>query len=55
LQGGNLASIHSKAENDFVSNLVPSTVDTAWIGASDEAKEVIYILVLGKEIQSLMN
>jgi hypothetical protein len=43
-QGGNLASIQSKAENDFVFNLVPSNVTTPfWVGASDVAKEVIHI------------
>jgi hypothetical protein len=43
-EGGNLASIQSTAENDFVFNLVPSTVTTPfWVGASDVAKEVIHI------------
>ena len=44
LEGGNLASIQSKAEHDFVSNLVPSNSTTStWVGASDMAKEVIHI------------
>jgi hypothetical protein len=40
MEGGNLASIHSKAENDFVSNQFENT---GWIGASDMAEEVIHI------------
>lgn len=32
-EGGNLASIHSKAENEFVFSLNPSPAATRWIGA----------------------
>ncbi len=36
--GGNLASVHSQAENDFVSDLCGSL--SIWLGSSDEASEV---------------
>jgi hypothetical protein len=36
--GGNLASVHSQAENDFISDLCGS--QSIWLGSSDEASEV---------------
>jgi len=33
--GGNLVSVHSKAENDFVLSLVPSSSTRFWAGAHD--------------------
>ena len=39
-EGGHLASIHSKEENDFVSKLVsPVAREEAWIGGSDLTSE----------------
>lgn len=39
-KGGNLASVHSSQENDFIKKLIKDKGDnTAWIGGSDEATE----------------
>jgi len=40
-KGGHLASIHSAAENNFVSNLAPSK--SLWIGGTDAAVEVGFL------------
>ncbi|MFN9939777.1 MAG: C-type lectin domain-containing protein, partial [bacterium] len=40
-KGGHLASIHSAAENNFVSNLPPSK--SLWIGGTDAAVEVGFL------------
>lgn len=37
--GGNLASVHSKPENDFLLSLVPSASTTFWVGADDGVQE----------------
>jgi hypothetical protein len=44
-RGGHLASIHSKAEKDFVV-VFSWTNFTTWLGASDIASEVLYVLFL---------
>jgi hypothetical protein len=36
--GGNLASVHSQAENDFITDLCGSL--SIWLGSSDEASQV---------------
>jgi len=38
--GGHLASIHSKAEQDFISKLAGATTTYVWYGATDIATEV---------------
>ena len=40
LRGGHLASIHSKAEGDFIIELDGSSTTLIWLGATDAAKEV---------------
>ena len=42
-KGGHLASIHSAAENNFVSSLAPS--NNLWIGGTDAAVEVVTHIV----------
>ena len=39
-KGGHLASIHSKAEGDFILALVGDSLDRIWLGASDSVEEV---------------
>ncbi len=43
-KGGHLASIHSAAENNFVSSLAPS--NSLWIGGTDAAVEVGFTIWL---------
>ncbi|XP_067307387.1 type-2 ice-structuring protein-like [Pseudorasbora parva] len=37
--GANLASVHSRAENNFLLGLLPSLSTNTWIGGNDVAKE----------------
>ena len=43
-KGGHLASIHSKAEEDFIIELAGSSTDHSWLGASDTDAEVKYCI-----------
>ena len=40
LKGGHLASIHSKAEGDFIIKLAGSSTASIWLGATDIVSEV---------------
>ena len=40
LRGGHLASIHSKAEGDFIIKLAGSSTTEIWLGATDIVSEV---------------